>query len=118
VYDIPWPSSFSSFLDVMKVFLVDVITLTKARALPPHRTLHALLFARTVLACVVFVLMFVESTSVCPCLAWVVGVAFRVRIPFTPCVWLVPECAHPPPPPSSCCRQTVPSPCPTTSPCW
>jgi hypothetical protein len=26
VYDIPWPTSFSAFLDVMKLFLVDVIT--------------------------------------------------------------------------------------------
>ena len=26
VYDIPWPTSFSAFLDVMKLFLVDVVT--------------------------------------------------------------------------------------------
>jgi hypothetical protein len=31
VYDIPWPTSFSSFLDVLKVFLVDLITITKVR---------------------------------------------------------------------------------------
>ncbi len=29
VYDIPWPQSFSAFLDVLKVFLVDFITITK-----------------------------------------------------------------------------------------
>ena len=30
VYSIPWPSVFSNFLDLLKVFLVDVVTLTKA----------------------------------------------------------------------------------------
>ena len=29
VYDIPWPRSFSSFLDLLKVFMVDLITITK-----------------------------------------------------------------------------------------
>ena len=29
VYDIPWPTSFSSFLDLLKVFMVDLITITK-----------------------------------------------------------------------------------------
>src|SRR5262245_56756926 len=30
VYSIPWPPNFSSFLDILKVFLVDVLTVTKA----------------------------------------------------------------------------------------
>jgi hypothetical protein len=34
VYNIPWPTSFSAFLDVMKVFLVDIITITKVRRGP------------------------------------------------------------------------------------
>ncbi len=29
VYDIPWPQSFSGLLDVLKVFLVDFITITR-----------------------------------------------------------------------------------------
>jgi hypothetical protein len=34
VYNIPWPTSFSAFLEVMKVFLVDIITITKVRRGP------------------------------------------------------------------------------------
>jgi hypothetical protein len=30
-YSIPWPDSFQGALDVFKVFLVDVISLTRAR---------------------------------------------------------------------------------------
>ena len=30
VYDIPWPTSFSAFMDVMKLFQVDLLTVTKA----------------------------------------------------------------------------------------
>ena len=30
VYDIPWPTSFSAFMDVMKLFQVDLLTITKA----------------------------------------------------------------------------------------
>jgi hypothetical protein len=37
VYDIPWPTSFASFLDVMKLFLVDLITV---RADIPSLLLH------------------------------------------------------------------------------
>jgi hypothetical protein len=29
VYEIPWPTSFAAFLDVLKVFLVDVVTITR-----------------------------------------------------------------------------------------
>jgi hypothetical protein len=35
VYQIPWPTSFSAFLDVLKLFLVDLITLTKANCAQP-----------------------------------------------------------------------------------
>jgi hypothetical protein len=29
VYSIPWPDSFSAFLDLLKVFMIDIITITK-----------------------------------------------------------------------------------------
>ncbi len=31
VYEVPWPQVFSDFLDIMKLFLVDVVTLTRAQ---------------------------------------------------------------------------------------
>jgi hypothetical protein len=34
-YNIPWPSSFASLLDVLKLFLIDVISLTKADCASP-----------------------------------------------------------------------------------
>ena len=34
-YDIPWPSGFMSFLDSLRVFLVDVISLTRANCAQP-----------------------------------------------------------------------------------
>ncbi len=40
VYDIPWPTAFSAFLDVMKLFLVDIITVRRRRCgcMPPPLT--------------------------------------------------------------------------------
>ena len=34
-YDIPWPQNFGSYINGMKVFLVDVISLTKANCASP-----------------------------------------------------------------------------------
>ena len=35
VYDIPWPPQFMSFISTMRVFLIDIVSITKANCAQP-----------------------------------------------------------------------------------
>jgi hypothetical protein len=70
VYDIPWPKVFSDFLDVMKLFMVDVITLTRAQCAAYMNYYTSLVVVLVLFKIVVFlVLLF----------AWAVPAARRYR---------------------------------------
>ena len=43
VYDIPWPPQFMSFISTLRVFLVDVVSITKANCAQPMNYYDSLL---------------------------------------------------------------------------